>query len=323
MDILINKEDAGKTIKKVLISDLGYSSRMIKKLKFSEGGILVNGQFKTVRYELKEGEILSLACEDTDEDTSPYIVPVQLDIGIAYEDEHLTVIDKPPLMPAHPSLGHKDDTAANALAYRYNGQPYVFRPVNRLDRDTSGLMITANTKHDAYKLYKSMINGDISKAYIAILDGYIEKDEDILVSYMSRCTDSIIKRRICAETEPDAKIAVTAYRVLMRCDGHSVVLASPVTGRTHQLRLHFSSIGYPICGDTMYGEYSNLIPRHALHSSYTSFIHPAGGDTVRLFSPLPQDMKNIIGNEKSDKIKEMLNEEIDLLMLQIKNYEKN
>ncbi|MBR4072029.1 MAG: RluA family pseudouridine synthase [Clostridia bacterium] len=322
MDILINKAFAGKNIKQLLIGEMGYSSRMLKRLKFSPDGILVNGQFRTVRYELKEGDILSIACEDTNEDTSPYIIPVDLKIGIAYEDEHITIANKPPFMPAHPSLGHRDDTVANALAFRYNEKPYVFRPVNRLDRDTSGLMITANTRLAAFKLYQSMINGEIKKAYIAILDNTPQKKCDILISHMARCSDSIVKRKICDENEPDAKIAITAYRTIAETDNYAVVLASPVSGRTHQLRLHFSEMGCPITGDTMYGEKNESIPRHALHSAYTSFPHPESKETISLYSPLPEDMAAILGKTTVERIQSILPEEISMLMVQINDYEK-
>ncbi len=322
MDILIDNRIAGKNIKQLLIGEMGYSSRMLKRLKFTPDGILVNGQFKTVRYELKEGDVLSIACEDTEDDTSPYIIPVELEIGIAYEDEHLTVADKPHSMPAHPSLGHRDDTVANALAFRYDEKPYVFRPVNRLDRDTSGLMITANTRLAAFKLYQSMIKGDIKKAYIAILDEAPKKSCDILVSYMGRCSDSIIKRRICEESEPDAKIAITAYRTIAKSDKYTVVLASPITGRTHQLRLHFSHIGCPITGDTMYGKESDIISRHALHSAYTAFPHPETKENICLYSSLPEDMSSILGEDTAKQIQNSLPEEISLLMNQIKDYEE-
>ncbi len=322
MDILIDNTIAGKTIKQLLLGEMGYSSRMLKRLKFSPDGILVNGQFKTVRYELKEGDVLSIACEDTEDDTSPYIIPVDLKIGIAYEDEHLTVADKPHSMPAHPSLGHRDDTVANALAFRYDQKPYVFRPVNRLDRDTSGLMITANTRLAAFKLYQSMIRGNIKKAYIAILDSAPPKDSDMIVSYVRRCEDSIVKRRVCEENDPDAKIAITAYRTIAKTENHTVVLASPITGRTHQLRLHFSDLGCAITGDTMYGKESADISRHALHSAYTSFPHPQSQNIITLYAPLPEDMVKLLDDTTVEMIQSSLETEISLLLEQINNYEE-
>ncbi len=304
MDILIDKENAGKNIRTLLRGDMGYSSGMLKKLKFSEGGILVNGEFQTVRYELKEGDVLSVACEDTDGDVSPYIIPYDLDIEIAYEDEHLTVVNKPSDMPAHPSFGHRDDTVANALAYRYSGTPYVFRPVNRLDRDTSGLMICARTRLAAYRLYKSMISSEIKKVYIAILTCAPEKSEGVIRTYVNRCEDSIVKRRICNECEDDAKEAVTVYKTLMQTKKYTVVAASPITGRTHQLRLHFAHIGCPILGDTMYGTSSSEIDRHALHAYSLTFPHPESGEQISAYAPVPDDMEMLIGS--AEKIYEIL-----------------
>ncbi|MBR4881324.1 MAG: RluA family pseudouridine synthase, partial [Clostridia bacterium] len=142
MNIEVTTDIAGITIREYLRGRLGYSSAMLKKLKFTDGGIKVNGKFVTVRHVLSVGEVLSLMSEDREDDVSPYIIPYDLPIDVVYEDEHITVVNKPPFMPAHPSFGHRDDTVANALAFRYKDFPYVFRPVNRLDRDTSGVMLT-------------------------------------------------------------------------------------------------------------------------------------------------------------------------------------
>ena len=323
MDILIDETDAGKNIRELLRRDMGYSSGMLKKLKFTEGGILVNGKFVTVRYVLQKDDVLSLACEDTEEDTSPYIIPVDLPIGIAYEDGQVTVVDKPPFMPAHPSLGHRKDTVANTLAYRYRDKTYVFRPVNRLDRDTSGLMLTANTRLGAYQLYKAMIGGMIEKAYVAILDKPMARDEGVLFSYMGRCEDSIVMRRIVTKGTEGAKPAVTAYKTLIKTEKHTVVLATPVTGRTHQLRLHFASNGCSITGDTMYGTESPLISRHALHSAYTAFPHPITKEIITLISPIPADMRAVIGNEAAEDIENKLITEAKLLEKMKNEYTKN
>ena len=306
MDILIDSQKNGKTIKALLREEMGYSSGMLKKLKFSPGGILVNGEFKTVRYELREGDILSIACEDKDEDVSPYIIPSDISIGIAYEDSFVTVVDKPSNMPAHPSHGHRLDTVANALAFRYNNEPYVFRPVNRLDRDTSGLMITANNRLSAFKLYKSMINGKIKKLYIAVLDGHPENDEGCIKTYVCRCEDSIVKRRVCKAEDADAKEAVTLYKTICKNDRYTVVVASPITGRTHQLRLHFSHIGCPITGDTMYGNESTVISRHALHAFYLSFPHPETNNTVSCTADLPEDMRALIDDTEYEAVKNII-----------------
>ena len=294
MDILIENNYEGKLIREVLQKELGYSANLIKKLKFSPDGIRVNGEWKTVRYELQRGDVLSLAVEDKPDDVSPYIIPVDLDLPVIYEDEYVTAVNKPYNMPSHPSLGHKLDTVANALAYRYKSNVYVFRPVNRLDRDTSGCMLTSNTKDASYKMYTAMTEGKIRKTYVAVLDGVPEKREGTLTSYMHRRENSIIERAECSPDAPDAKIAVTDYRVVCEKDGKCIVLASPITGRTHQIRVQFAAIGCPVTGDTLYGTGSPYISRHALHSWRTIFPHPQSGELLTATAPLPDDMKNLI-----------------------------
>lgn len=294
MDIKIENNYEGLTVREVLQRHLKYSSNMIKKLKFSEGGILVNGSFVTVRYELKRGDVLSLAVEDKSVDVSPYTIPVDLPLDVIYEDEHITVINKPSDMPSHPSLGHRDDTVSNALAYRYRDRDYVFRPVNRLDRDTSGCMLTANTKAASYRMYLSMTGGEIRKSYIAVADGCPAEREGVLHSYLRRRPDSIVMRQETDENDPEGQESFTEYRVLHTDGDHSVMLMSPITGRTHQIRVQLAGIGCPVTGDDMYGTASPYISRQALHSYITTFPHPESGELVKATAPLFDDMKELI-----------------------------
>lgn len=293
MRIIIDDERDGASVKEILFSELGFSVAAVKRVKYREGGLCVNGERVTVRRILRRGDVLDIALEDRAEDENEYTVPVDIPIDVVYEDEYVTVVNKPPSMPAHPSLGHKDDTVANALAFRYRAAPYVFRPVNRLDRDTSGLMLTARDKVTAGKLYNSMRRGEIKKTYLALLCGVPEPSGRI-ETYMCREGDSIVKRRVCDADAPGAKIAVTDYEVIAENGEYSLVRAIPVTGRTHQLRVHFSSIGCPIVGDTMYGCATDLIGRQALHADTLSFPHPSTGDTVSLTAPLPQDIVRLL-----------------------------
>lgn len=294
MDITVTSAEAGITIREYLRGRLGYSSAMLKKLKFTEGGIKVNGSFVTVRHILQEGEVLSLMSEDRVEDTSPYILPSDAKIEVVYEDEHITVVNKPPFMPAHPSFGHRDDTVANALAARYSAAPYVFRPVNRLDRDTSGVMLTANSRLASYKMYRLMTEGCIRKCYVAVLDGVPSEKNGIIESYMRRKDGSIVEREECSADSDGAKYAKTEYSVLFQDKVHSVVLALPITGRTHQLRVQFAGIGCPITGDTMYGQESTHITRQALHAVSSSFPHPITGVSMTVRANLPTDMTELI-----------------------------
>lgn len=268
----------------------------------------MNGAFATVRYELREGDVLTLAVEDKEEDVSPYIIPVELALPVLYEDAELTVVNKPPDMPSHPSLGHQRDTVANALAWRYRDRTYVFRPVNRLDRDTSGVMLTANTRLAAYRMFRAMQDGVIRKSYIAVTDGVPAAPTGRIDGYMRRCEDSIITRETCAADAPGAQAAVTEYRVLAENGTHSVVFAAPLTGRTHQIRVQLASIGCPLHGDSLYGASSQRIARHALHAAATEFPHPSG-QRMHVTAPLPADMAELIRalfGEQMEKIEKEL-----------------
>ncbi len=315
MDIIADEKLCGMTVRDVLQKELRYSSNMIKKLKFSEGGILVNGSFVTVRYVLKQDDVLSLAVEDREEDVSPYTVPSPIPIDVIYEDEWLTAVNKPHAMPSHPSLGHKNDTVSNALAYRYREKNYVFRPVNRLDRDTSGCMLTANSKAASYTMYKSMVDGEIKKYYIAVTDGCTETDTGTLHSYLKREENSIIKRAVTTPDDPDGKEAVTEFKVLWREGSFGVLLLSPITGRTHQIRLQLAEIGSPVTGDDMYGKASPCISRQALHSYVTKLPHPCTGETLKLTAPLREDMTALIHKVFSDgdAVLDIINETATLL----------
>ena len=289
MQIKITSEHHGRILRAFLQKELALSTKMLKHLKFSEDGITVNGRRVTVRYVLQEGDLLSLALED--EEAAP-IEPVNLPIEILYEDEHLVVPSKPADMPTHPSHDHYGDTVANALAYRYAslGIPFVFRPINRLDRNTSGLLLIARNRVAAGRMSDAMRNGEIRKAYWAILDGVVENDDGVIDACLHRTAASIIVREVCSPDTPDADRALTKYTVLARGKTHTLVLAKPITGRTHQLRVHFAHIGHPITGDNLYGTVSPLIARHALHARELTFPHPANGESLHITAPLPPDM---------------------------------
>ncbi|MBE6563627.1 MAG: RluA family pseudouridine synthase [Ruminococcaceae bacterium] len=301
----IDEKDAGLTVKEFLFKRLKLSVAAVKRVKYRDGGIQVNGEEVTVRRVLAFGDTLELLMEDTEEDENEYTLPVNIPIDVVYEDEYFTVVNKPPDMPAHPSLGHKDDTVANALAYRYRDKPFVFRPVNRLDRDTSGLMIVARGKVSAAKLHRLQMKKAVEKSYIAVLEGTPDVSKGQIVTYMRREEGSIVKRCVCNEGEDGAKIAVTDYEVLSSNEKGSVVKATPVTGRTHQLRVHFAHIGCPIYGDTMYGNFSELIGRQALHAKYLSFPHPETEEALHLEASLPKDIEYLLTSLELNKNKEL------------------
>lgn len=290
MDYFVDEKNDGRTVLDIVKHELSISSGHLKHLKFIEGGILVNREHATVRKVLRAGDILTLATED--DFCDGHIEPAELPLDIAYEDADCVVPSKSADMPTHPSHGHYGDTVANALAYKYSaeGIPFVFRPVNRLDRNTSGLLLIAKNRIAAGILSDAMRRGEIKKVYIAILSGRLPENEGYIETYMRRTAESIIVRENCKEGE-GGDYALTKYKVLMNTDSHTLVAASPITGRTHQLRVHFAGKGAPILGDDMYGESSSLIDRHGLHSALLSFPRACDGERVTAVSRLPLDME--------------------------------
>ena len=291
------------TVLQILKGELGLSRAFIKHLKFKEGGITLNGDHVTVRRQLKTGDILALLVEDTD--TPERLTPSALELSLVYEDDDVAVPDKPSDMPTHQSFGHYGDTVANALTYRYQslGLPFVFRPVNRLDRNTSGLLLIARNRISAAYLSDAMKKGLISKQYIAILRGILDVDSGRIDTYMRRTADSVIVREVCDENGGGDR-AITDFEVLCRSGTHTMVLATPVTGRTHQLRVHFAHLGCPIEGDDMYSDGGELIGRHALHSYLLTFPRPSDGESVTVCAPLHEDMRmlceKVFGERVSD-----------------------
>ena len=294
MQYVITKEQNGMTVRTFLQHTLKPSSKMLKYLKYRPDGILVNGVHCTVRGILKEGDVVQVAIDD--DTASDKIRPVNLPIDVLYEDEDLVIPSKPAQMPTHPSHDQYDDTVANALAYRYEqlGVPFVFRPINRLDRNTSGLLLVAKNKLSAGRLTRSLEEGKIQKTYLAVLDGEMTELHGVIDACLHRTAKSIIVREVCDPSAPDADPSITEYRVLAVRNGHTLVEAHPITGRTHQLRVHFSHLGFPITGDDLYGTPSDLIDRHALHAYSLSFPLPKDNTTMTVKAPLPQDLSSLI-----------------------------
>lgn len=292
MEYRVEAHTDGKTVLEVMRHDLGISRAHLKHLKFSERGICVNGARVTVRYVLREGDCLSLAVEDME--SGEKLIPVDLPLRIAYEDADLVIPDKPADMPTHPSCGHYEDTVANALAFRYaeQGIPFVFRPINRLDRNTSGLLAVARNRIAAASLSRAMREGEIHKRYLAILDGVPKDAEGVIQTYMRRTAASVIVRENCGPNE-GGDLALTRYRVLCENGSHSLVCVAPVTGRTHQIRVHFAGIGCPLTGDDLYGTVSSEIGRHALHSCALSFPRPSDAQRMTVSAGLPDDMRQM------------------------------
>ncbi|MGM9625362.1 MAG: RluA family pseudouridine synthase [Eubacteriales bacterium] len=293
----ITDAESGMTVKAYLHTKLCLSGAQVTQLKKDAVGICVNGAHVTVRYVLQKGDVLTLAAEDTV--SSESIAAVRLPLCILYEDDCVMLLDKPPYMPTHPSHGHYTDTLANGLAYLFaeRGVPFVFRSCSRLDRDTSGVVAVAKNRAAAYHFQRAHASGNIKKEYLAVLCGTLTPAEGEITGCIRRERESVITRVV---TKNDGARALTRYRVLSygRDDAGNpmtLVSANPVTGRTHQLRVHFASRGCPILGDFLYGEENNpYIGRQALHCRRTSFAHPVSGVRMTVCAPPPDDFSALL-----------------------------
>lgn len=291
MKYVIDKSNSNICIRDYL-RKLSFSNALIKRLKRLPNGILVNLNHQTVRYILKENDILKLCTDDFESDTNEYLEPVDLHFDIIYEDENYTVVNKPGNMPTHQSLNNHNNTLANALMHRYKGKNYVFRAINRLDKDTSGVVVTANNRYYASLLSNKIKEGKVVKEYVAIVSGRLE-GSGVINASIDRVGKSIIKRHVCENGDE----AITEYKAVYSSDEVSVVLVYPKTGRTHQIRVHMAHIGHPIIGDSLYFEKSDLIDRQALHCLSMNI------EGIGVFqAPLPNDMENLLrryfGDEK-------------------------
>lgn len=277
----------------------GYSRHIRTWLKQHPGSVRLNGEEALFYFLLKNGDLLEISLEE--EHPSENIVPVDLPIHIIYEDEDLMVIDKPADMPVHPSIGNYENTLANAAAWYFHRQdiPFVFRCINRLDRDTTGLLILAKHMLSGAILSDQMKKRAIHRTYLAITEGKTDPAGTI-DSPIGRTDQSLILRQVDHENGDS-----TCTHYLQKCwhpktfypetlpvpqDGLSLVQLQLETGRTHQIRVHMTSIGHPLIGDTLYNPETALMNRQALHSYRLAFTHPVTGVSLEFTSPLPEDM---------------------------------
>lgn len=284
----IDEKFDGKTVLTFLKAS-GFSSRMIKELKKNPHGILIGNKKVTVQKTLKKKNIITIYIKEKE---NVSVEPVNIPINIVYEDSDVIVCDKPPAMPTHPSGGRGASSLVGALAYYFasKGEQMSVRPVSRLDKNTSGLILVAKNKHAAGVLSDDLKNRRISREYLAFVEGCPENDCGTIDAPIARSEGSVIKRRVDFE---HGERAVTHYRVLKKGE-FSLLQIRLETGRTHQIRVHMSYIGHPVAGDFLYGtEFSGGINRHALHSHILAFTHPVTGEAMKFTAPMPEDMEGL------------------------------
>ena len=287
MNFLITEAEEGIVLRCFLTDTLHLSHRTLAALKRRDGGILLNGKPVTVRAVLHAWDTLSLCFADSEGEAEESLAPVDIPVEILYEDEHVCVCNKPSGMPTHPSFRHREDTLANALAFRYRDVPYIFRAINRLDKETSGIVLTARTAFSAASLSAAMTRGDIKKKYLAIVSGTPPESGEIHTPIRRR-DGSIILREVCEENDTGAEEAHTLFSRIYTNGDFSILDITTLTGRTHQIRVHMASIGHPLLGDGLYGNGEGH-PRTALHAYELTFPHPATQEPLTVKADVPPD----------------------------------
>ena len=287
----IDKTDHYDNVLHVLKEQFLLSDRLITKLK-KANKIYLNDLQTYTKKSLTVGDTVSVLI-DFEEDNSN-IVASNIPLNIIYEDDYLLVINKPANIAIHPSILHFDNSLSNGVKFYFDklGLKKKIRIVNRLDRNTSGIVVFAKNEYIQECLIKQMKTKELKKEYLAIAKGILESKSGTLNFPIARKEGSIIERTVSS----DGDSAITHYDVVKEFNNLSLVHIVLETGRTHQIRVHFSYIGHPILGDTLYGSPSELINRQALHSYKLTFIHPVTKKVVSLEAPLPNDIKNIINN---------------------------
>mgnify|MGYP004560515271 FL=1 len=288
------KEDNYETVGQVLKQEFFISSNLLTDLRKNKL-VFVNGSSTYLDFKLQESDVVTVDFDLIDEDCSN-IVPVKMNLDILYEDEYLLIINKPAGIPVHPSMLHFEDSLSNGVKYYFDSinLKKKIRPVNRLDRNTSGIVIFAKNAYIHSRLSYLMEKNQFKKEYIAICEGMFVDNSGTINAPIARKDNSIIER--CVRSDGD--VAITHYSVIENycINNHNMSLVKILleTGRTHQIRVHMAYMGHPILGDSLYGNASNLINRQALHSCSIEFQHPITGKELTITADLPEDMKMLI-----------------------------
>lgn len=287
----VTEEWDGKPVKEILHRHFGLSVRQVSRLKFQPDGILANGQKVTVRHILHAGQVLSL-CLEQEASGSDHLEPVEGELDIRFEDEDMLLLNKPAGMVVHPSHGHYKDSLANLLVGHYGklGQHLVVRPVGRLDKDTSGLLIVAKHAASAAAFDRQRQSGELSRTYLALVQGCPFPLKGSIDAPLGRVDGSLILRQV----RPDGDPARTDYEVIAAGEEYSLVRLKLHTGRTHQIRVHMAYLGHPLVGDPFYGQEGLLgMKRTALHSWQIACRQPLSGGQLSFCCEMPEDMQEL------------------------------
>ncbi len=280
----VTTEDENMELREIIRKHFDFSARLRNRIK-REKLVMVNGISTPGWKKPAVGDEISITLPDETSGFEPQDIP----LDIVYEDDDLMIINKQPGLIVHPTKGHPSGTVANALMHYMEqaGNPFKIRFVNRLDMDTSGLLIVAKNSYCQNDFTKQMRENTIEKRYIAIVKGIIDSDEGTVDLPIGRPDPDNVRRGVMEGGAP----SVTHYKVIDRYREHTMVELLLETGRTHQIRVHMSHIGHPVLGDWLYdGTNTPFIDRQALHAAYLTFTHPMTKERCTFSAPLPEDI---------------------------------
>ena len=279
-------KDINLPINQILQNKLNISSRLLYKL-IKNKCIFLNGVLCDTRKTASLNDVLLVDFSYKEDNSN--IIPTKMNLNIIYEDDWFLVLNKPAGVATHPSVLHYSDSLCNGVRFYFDeiGLKKKIRPVNRLDLNTSGLVVFAKCDYVQECLISQMKDNSFKKEYLAFCDGIFESKFGTVNLPISRKENSIIERCV----SENGQNAITHYKVLKEFENYSLVKCSLETGRTHQIRVHMSAIGHPLLGDSLYGSISDLINRQALHCYNLKFIHPVYNDCLNFFGDLPNDFK--------------------------------
>lgn len=296
MRYTVTAEEDGHQLKTILKTRFQLSRKLLSKLKLTEAGISINGNRVYISERVHTGDLVEIRMQ---QEESEDILPQEMPLSIIYEDDHLLIVNKPAGLIVHPTHGHYTGTLANGVVHywRERGEKCRFRPIHRLDQDTSGVLAIAKNPYAHQNVSEQMKENRVLKEYLAFVYGQPQDDAGTIDAPIDRDPEHPHVRIVI----PSGYRSVTHFEVVTRYAGAALVKLRLETGRTHQIRVHMKHIGHPLVGDTLYvperwhADWPELqMPRQALHAVRLGFQHPSTRQPVLFEAPLPDDLQSIL-----------------------------
>lgn len=288
---VVGPDDPCLFLRDVLKSHMKISHSLLAKLK-AQHLIKVNGQTALTSYKLQAGDLVTVNIALPEKNN---IEPRDMPLDIVYEDPDFLLINKPPGLAVHPGKDRSIGTLANAVTNYWiqqgNSNIPLFRPINRLDKQTSGLILIGKNQYAHQAVFLQQKQGSIHRTYQALVEGLVGDDSGCINLPIAHLDPQVNRKR---SVDPGGKPALTNFTVIRRYREYTLLSLTLGTGRTHQIRVHLSHLGFPVCGDTLYGRSSPFINRQALHAGQLAFIHPRTGARLHFQAAWPADMAEML-----------------------------